>query len=940
MLSGLLAVSVLFAQSNSDAVAEMVKHAKRHGAKAAYEVAKSKYGEGFTKALSEWGDRKAVFKNPERASEDEWQSIAARLDLLKEFRVRATNDPGGWLELADVESKRAVAYFELADADKCLEAAAAAIAARGSGPKEDLHKELAQLIGVNAVYLDSIGREEAGAQFEEAERLFEKTVPPGKELNAEETKHISRYADCLNRHANLERYEGRLAACRRLREQCLGMLARYTNAPTEPVAITRFELGTDLLAIGEYARAKPILLESFKAAEKLKSVPGMAVTTSTLAQQAAWEKNTKDAIRYYKESIIHHSRSPRVYRESEATLRVALAEQYLIHGKPDVAADELRTARTLAKEFKLPRDASLAEAFDVCRRLQKKIPVDVEAEFPAQPDGAFVPYSWEQLHFDILKTDALILTGAGAEARKLRSRYIQTDLERLDLLGPGLSDAELVMAANATASSLQAYIDISTPPANESDTLALLEVIWKTQGYGTWLLRQRQRERTLPKGKTHQLFELKQQRSRLIATQVADSQTLANLEVQISKIERAQGEDGGPKAPPFDPEACLSTLPPNSALVQFVRSDRWIDPAFGPALAKAKPELHAFVLRKINGSLSVQYVALGNADRIATAIETLRENIDLSLAARGLKPVGRKKNAAKPTRTSSMPAAAQVAQLLWEPIKPHLPRTKDGVAPLVCIVGEEAIDNVPWAGLQTTSGRFLVEDYRIIVATDGQTLTETAQREPKKPKRVLLVGHPEYGPGRFAELEGTALEVARIRQTLKGQDVVTLTGAQASPKEVIRQMSGAGVIHLATHFFDIASYDSSAAASLAGRAGRNPFVRPQIALAGANTGSQGCLTAAEILGADLRDTGLVVLSGCSSLEGLRRVFRCAGSRTVVASVFTVEDEATARLMTTFYVGMTNGHAKVDALRQAQLAMIKAGEPPELWAGWLLCGDWR
>jgi CHAT domain-containing protein/Tfp pilus assembly protein PilF len=101
------------------------------------------------------------------------------------------------------------------------------------------------------------------------------------------------------------------------------------------------------------------------------------------------------------------------------------------------------------------------------------------------------------------------------------------------------------------------------------------------------------------------------------------------------------------------------------------------------------------------------------------------------------------------------------------------------------------------------------------------------------------------------------------------------------------------------------------------------------------------------LGADL-----VVLSGCETalgkqvrgegLVGLTRGFLYAGARQVAASLWRIEDRATAELMSRFYRGLlVEGRAPAAALRQAQLAIRddKRWRSPYYWSGFVLQGDW-
>ncbi len=98
---------------------------------------------------------------------------------------------------------------------------------------------------------------------------------------------------------------------------------------------------------------------------------------------------------------------------------------------------------------------------------------------------------------------------------------------------------------------------------------------------------------------------------------------------------------------------------------------------------------------------------------------------------------------------------------------------------------------------------------------------------------------------------------------------------------------------------------------------------------------------------------LVVLSACQTalgkeidaegLMGLTRGFMYAGAPRVVASLWKVDDEATAALMKKFYEGMLRDHqTPAQALRLAQQWMRtqKAWQSPYYWADFVLQGEWR
>jgi CHAT domain-containing protein len=97
---------------------------------------------------------------------------------------------------------------------------------------------------------------------------------------------------------------------------------------------------------------------------------------------------------------------------------------------------------------------------------------------------------------------------------------------------------------------------------------------------------------------------------------------------------------------------------------------------------------------------------------------------------------------------------------------------------------------------------------------------------------------------------------------------------------------------------------------------------------------------------------LVVLSSCDSalgkdlesegIIGLPRAFLYAGARSVIASLWKVNDEATAKLMSALYARVASGQSPGAALRQAQLEMVNSDRwsKPYYWAAFALQGDYR
>ncbi len=108
----------------------------------------------------------------------------------------------------------------------------------------------------------------------------------------------------------------------------------------------------------------------------------------------------------------------------------------------------------------------------------------------------------------------------------------------------------------------------------------------------------------------------------------------------------------------------------------------------------------------------------------------------------------------------------------------------------------------------------------------------------------------------------------------------------------------------------------------------------------------GIATAQEIARLDLRGCDLVVLSACQTglgeisgegVFGLQRGFKKAGVRSILMSLWEVDDLATQMLMTEFYKHYLNGESKTSSLRKAQqyVKSQEGFEDPMYWAGFIL-----
>lgn len=301
------------------------------------------------------------------------------------------------------------------------------------------------------------------------------------------------------------------------------------------------------------------------------------------------------------------------------------------------------------------------------------------------------------------------------------------------------------------------------------------------------------------------------------------------------------------------------------------------------------------------------------------------------------------------------PALHRLHQLLIEPIADLLPTDPDAK---VVFMPQESLFLVPFPALQDRDGTYLIENHTLLTAPAIQVLALTNQARqqlavPNRPPSqrfspALIVGNPT-----MPVVDGTPLDPLPLAEAeakaigrLLASDV--LLGSDATYQTVVRQMTQARLVHLATHGLleygqDLGEADVPGAIALAPKIVSATNRDRQQATASEHNG---LLTASEIL--DLRlQAEMVVLSACDTgrgritgdgVIGLSRAFISAGVPSVVVSLWAVPDMATSRLMVAFYQKLQQQPDKAKALRLAMLETMKAHSRPVEWAAFTLIGE--
>jgi CHAT domain-containing protein/tetratricopeptide (TPR) repeat protein len=261
----------------------------------------------------------------------------------------------------------------------------------------------------------------------------------------------------------------------------------------------------------------------------------------------------------------------------------------------------------------------------------------------------------------------------------------------------------------------------------------------------------------------------------------------------------------------------------------------------------------------------------------------------------------------------------------------------------LCIIPDKILNYLPYDALVSPgSGKYLIEEYVLTFSPSSNLFVINSDIARTKggagSESLLSVGNPSFDRASLPELNDLPAAEAEARAIATYyHSPGFLTGADATERRVERAMRGADVIHLALH-------------SLADE--QSPLQSRLLFAKDAAGADDGVMHAYEIYNLDLPITRLVVLSACQTgveryyggegMIGISRPFLAARVPLVVASLWPVDSDASARLMIAFHRRRKVEHLPTaEALRRAQLDMLgQSGggyRHPYFWAGFITIG---
>jgi CHAT domain-containing protein/tetratricopeptide (TPR) repeat protein len=497
-----------------------------------------------------------------------------------------------------------------------------------------------------------------------------------------------------------------------------------------------------------------------------------------------------------------------------------------------------------------------------------------------------------------------------------------------------------------------------------------------------------------------------------------------------ARLEAELGKAAGWEPRMIKPESVASLLPVGTALVDLFR---YTHRSFDPATHRSRSQDHyvAFVIRPDSAPVRLD---LGPAEPIDGLIQRWRQRVEFpgsdlrtvgaELARLVWKPL-------LPTlggvTTVVVSPDGDLGFLPWGALPDEAPESYliERYAFGTIVSARQLVEQAQSPATAATEAELLVVgdiDYDHASAPLGPAATapsaapapgDSTARPPAalaRPGAALVRSAPIHASQlHFTGLPRTGKEIddiARVFRENKLGPVRSYSGPDATKGRLVEALPGKRYIHLATHGYFAPPGTRSALSpedpasiirpyegmSPSSARGYFPGLLTGLVFAGANSPPRNHLTATadpgvsvmtadEVAGLDLSACELAILSACQTglgkvaggegVLGLQRAFHQAGARTVVASLWTVDDAATQELMTLFYENLWQKKLpSLEAMRQAQLSLLRGennshpaikrgpgavvksearnqAKPssasahraePRLWAGWAVSGS--
>jgi CHAT domain-containing protein len=300
--------------------------------------------------------------------------------------------------------------------------------------------------------------------------------------------------------------------------------------------------------------------------------------------------------------------------------------------------------------------------------------------------------------------------------------------------------------------------------------------------------------------------------------------------------------------------------------------------------------------------------------------------------------------------------------MFWEPIQKEI-----GQYATIYLSPDGVYNQINLEAIPTPDGKYVIDNSNIVIVSNTKDLYfRKIKSRAQASNTATMFGNPKFyltasTDNKIADLPGTEKEVSELEELLKQKGWKTSEYVETkATEEQVKELESPKIFHIATHGFytpALTEDDAKQMTQSEAQLTENPLMKTGLLLKGAGdlldktkynyNLESGILTAYEAMSLNLDKTDLVVLSACETglgevsngegVYGLQRAFLVAGAKTLIMSMFKVDDEATQKLILNFYKKwLTTGNLRqsfVDAKKELRVEYPE----PIYWGAFMMIG---
>jgi CHAT domain-containing protein len=302
-------------------------------------------------------------------------------------------------------------------------------------------------------------------------------------------------------------------------------------------------------------------------------------------------------------------------------------------------------------------------------------------------------------------------------------------------------------------------------------------------------------------------------------------------------------------------------------------------------------------------------------------------------------------------------------KVFWEPIQKQI-----GINTTIYLSPDGVYNQLNLEAIPTPDGKYVIDNSNIVMVSNTKDLylRKIKSKGGVPSNTATMFGNPNFyllasTAKTVASLPGTEKEVNELQALLKQKGWKTSEYVENfATEDQVKEMESPKIFHIATHGFYTPTEEQDDTKEMTGSEAmltENPLMKTGLLLKGAGdilnktkynyNIDNGILTAYEAMSLNLDKTDLVVLSACETglgeisngegVYGLQRAFLVAGAKILIMSMFKVDDDATQKLILTFYKKWLTTNNMRQSFIDAKKELRVDYPEPIYWGAFMMIG---